>query len=181
MEYAEYILIAVAFILVLILVTYLIYSYKKEAAEVNKETEIPKTTKENHHEIGFQGRNLRKNFRVPLDHVSCFVEFMDVDNEDLNPKHFNAILRNISIGGAKFVCEYEFPILDELNIKLRFSLRESIFMVKGRIVRKELYPERDIFGYGVQFTNLFDEDRELLYQILNRVVIERRRNRVVGE
>ncbi len=151
---------------------------EKEPVVSSEKRETPKYP-------SFTGVNLRENFRVNLEDVNCFIEFLDVDNEELNPKFFNAELKNISLGGVKFVCEHEYPMTDDLMIKVRFSLKNSMFILKGRIIRKELYTERDIFGYGVQFTNLFDEDRELLYQILNRVMVDRRRklvsNSLVGE
>jgi c-di-GMP-binding flagellar brake protein YcgR len=178
MDYKEwmYILLVVVFLLILSLY----FLLRKSSHKPHLEMEITTTQekKESPTYASFTGINLRENFRVNLDDVPCFVEFLDVENESLTPKYFNGVLKNISVGGVKVVGEFEYPIVDEIIIKVRFSLKDSMFILKGRIVRKELYPERDKFGYGVQFTNLFDEDRELLYQILNRIMAERRKKRV---
>ncbi|WP_047984470.1 PilZ domain-containing protein [Ornithinibacillus californiensis] len=183
MEYREWIYVLIIVVLLLLLSLY--FLIKKFSKKPQSETTASIEKKETPRYPTFSGVNLRENFRVSLDDVHCFVEFLDVENEELNPKFFNGVLKNISVGGVKFVCDFEYPIEDDMMIKVRFSLKNSMFIVKGRIVRKELYPERDRFGYGVQFTNLFDEDRELLYQILNRIMVERRRkmvtNSLVGE
>lgn len=176
-----YILIAVAFLLFMLL----IFLIKKFTRSSHEDVASTSEQKETPRRPSFSGVNNRENFRVALDDVNCFVEFLDVDNDNLNPKFFNGVLKNISVGGVKFVCDYEYPIEEELEIKVRFSLNDSRFILKGIIVRKELYPERNRFGYGVKFTNLFDEDRELLYRLLNRIMVEKRKEKVssklVGE
>jgi len=183
LDYRVWIYILLAVVLILILFVWLLL--KQSHSKPQKEAAIPKEKITTPKFPSFSGVNLRENFRVNLDDVHCFIEFLDVDNEELDPKFFNAKLKNISVGGMKFVCEHEYPVEEEMLIKVRFSLRNSMFILKGRIVRKELYPAREEFGYGVQFVFLFDEDRELLYHILNRIMVERRRkmvsNSLVGE
>lgn len=168
-----YILLAVIFLLLLSLYYILrkpTHRHHHENAAINENDYIVIPS--------FKGNNHRDTFRMPVDDLACFVEFVDVDNEALNPKFFNGVLKNISVGGVKFVCEYEYPIEDEVIIKIRFSLRDNRFIVRGKLVRKELYPEKEKFGYGVQFTNILEEDRELLYQILNRMMFEKKRKMV---
>ncbi|WP_042142554.1 PilZ domain-containing protein [Paucisalibacillus sp. EB02] len=183
MEYRIWIYILITTVLVLILTLYLLIKRltrkpKTETVATKEKREVPKYPT-------YSGINHRENFRVNLEDVHCFIEFLDVDNEELNPKFFNAELKNISVGGVKFVCEHEYHVEEDMLIKVRFSLKNSMFILKGRIVRKELYAVRDRFGYGVQFTSLFDEERELLYHILNRIMVERRRklkaNSLIGE
>lgn len=164
------IILVVVFLLLLVSLFILI---KKFFHNTQSESAATNETKELSSE--HSGKNLRENFRVPLEDVYCFVEFLDVENEELTPKFFNGTMKNISAGGVKVVCNHEYPILDDLKIKIRFTLRDSMFILKGKLLRKEIYPEKNKFGYGVQFTNLFDEERELLYQILNRIVIEKKR------
>lgn len=168
-----YILLAVVFLLLLSLY----YIIRKPTHKHHENTAIKANN--NYHVIpSFKGNNHRDTFRMPVDDLACFVEFIDVDNEALNPKFFNAVLKNISVGGVKFVCEHEYPIEEEVIIKIRFSLMDNRFIVRGKLVRKELYSEKDKFGYGVQFTNILEEDRELLYQILNRMLFEKKRKMV---
>ncbi|HAM81692.1 PilZ domain-containing protein [Ornithinibacillus bavariensis] len=178
MDYTVWIYILLGVVFLLILSLYLLLRKSSQKPHLTMESTTTQDKNEPPAYPTFTGINLRENFRVNLDDVPCFVEFLDIENEALNPKFFNGVLKNISVGGVKVVGEFEYPIEEEIRIKLRFSLKDSMFIVKGRIVRKELYPDRDRFGYGVQFTNLFDEDRELLYQLLNQIMAERRKKRI---
>ena len=178
LDYREwtYILIAVVFVMIL----FLYFILKRFSRTSDTENAVVKENRETPKHSNFSGVELRANFRVNLNDVPCFVEFLDVDNEELNPKFFNAVLKNISVGGVKFDCDHEYPIEDDMMIKVRFSLKDSMFILKGRIVRKELYLDRKRFGYGVQFTSLLDEDKELLFHILNRIMVEKRRDKVAN-
>ncbi|MBC5637939.1 PilZ domain-containing protein [Ornithinibacillus sp. BX22] len=175
------ILMVVVFLFILLLFFLIKQVIKKYQPKDN--TTIDRNEVENHPTL--TSVTLSGNDQVSVEGITCFVEFLDVDNEKLNPNFIQGVLKNVSLDGVTFVCDVEYPIIDDMTIKIRFSLKDTVFILKGRIIRKELYQESDRFGYRVVFTNSYEEDRELLHQILEKILVEKRKklksNRGCGE
>lgn len=169
-----YILVVVAFLFILLLFFLIKKVIRKPQPKDN--TTLDRYQVEEH--PTFTSLNLSGDAHVSVEGITCFVEFLDVDNEKLNPTFIHGVLEKVSLDGVTFACGVEYPIIDDMSIKIRFSLKDTVFILKGRIVRKELYQDSDRFGYGVVFTNSYEEDRELLHQILEKMMVEKRKKKV---
>lgn len=174
-------ILVVAFLFILLLFFLIKQVMKKHQPKDN--TTLDRNEVENH--PIFTSVTLSGNAHVSVEGITCFVEFLDVDNEKLNPNFIQGVLKNVSLDGVTFVCAVEYPIIDDMTIKIRFSLKDTVFILKGRIVRKEVYQESERFGYSAVFTSSYEEDRELLHQILEKIMVEKRKklvsNRGCGE
>jgi len=112
-----------------------------------KENEFKETS-------NFFGLNQRGDFRVTLNEVNCSVKFLDFENEKLNGlklRIFNGYLENISMGGLKLICDYDFPVKQSVLIEMTFSFKNHEFILKGEIVRKEEHNNKNLVAYGVYF------------------------------
>ncbi|MRH43895.1 hypothetical protein GH741_14730 [Aquibacillus halophilus] len=124
----------------------------------------------------FFGKNRREHFRVPLSDQTCLVEFIDFENEKLNNlknKKFNASIENISLGGMKVDCTYNFPVRQKISILIRFSLKDEDFSLKGEILRKEEHNHLDSISYGIRFKGISEINQDKLCAILNQVIFEK--------
>ena len=86
---------------------------------------------------------------------------------------FNGYLENISLGGLKLICEYDFPVKESILIEITFSLKNHEFILKGKVLRKEENNNKDLVAYGIYFSDISEEDSKLLNSILNQILLEK--------
>ncbi|MGM8366557.1 PilZ domain-containing protein [Virgibacillus sp. W0181] len=163
---------------VLIMILLVLYFYQKNTFVVQSSSTNKNNKNKSNESINYIRLDHRKSFRVPLLKEDCLVEFLEFENNNLNKlknKTFNAHLENISIGGLKLNCSYDFPAKQSILIKMNFSLKGHEFNLKGKIVRKEEHNHKDIVSYGVQFVEVPADVQEILITMLNQIEIERRK------
>lgn len=110
--------------------------------------------------------------------MECTVKLAELENpklKSLTGKTFAGKIDNISAGGLKLLCGFDFPIKDKIVLEFSFDIYDESFCVKGEIIRKEEYRKSNhTYGYGVQFVDLSQADEIRLTQSLNRVLLEKR-------
>ncbi|MDD9148056.1 MULTISPECIES: PilZ domain-containing protein [unclassified Sporolactobacillus] len=114
----------------------------------------------------------RKHHRILLDHEGCtvrIVDFGDRSLQALNNKTIHAELIDISLGGLKFACRLNFPIVEDVLINISFQAEDKtpIYLV-GTVVRKEIKHERREIFYGVQFRSLTAREETAIQNFINQ-------------
>lgn len=116
--------------------------------------------------------NHRETFRVDLADENCLFQVMNV--EVLKNRTGTAKIKDISVNGLKISCNYDFPLKNEVIIKLEFKLQEEPFSFKAILLRKEAHIDNPDIIYGVQFVEMSSGERERLQICLNKLEIQRR-------
>ena len=162
-------------IILLVLYVYKIVSFPKKQAHIEIKEDNKNITNKT---PNFFGPNLRKDFRVALNNEDCLVEFLEFENKKLDRlkhKQFNGYLENISMGGIKLICSFDLPVKHSILIETKFMLKDQEFSLKGKIVRKGEYTNKNVVAYGVHFLEMSDEEKKSLNMILNQMILEKDR------
>ncbi|XJZ27516.1 PilZ domain-containing protein [Bacillota bacterium Lsc_1132] len=118
----------------------------------------------------------RESFRVKLLEQECTFEIIDFDDkllEQLKHRQGKGEIRDISRTGLKLICDYDLPVRKHIFLQLYFLLQDEEFSFKGKIVRKEELMN-DII-YGIEFIEADSTEQQRLYQVIQKLEIERRK------
>lgn len=118
----------------------------------------------------------RRAFRVTLLDGKCIFEFIDFGDKLLEPlrhRKGEGKIKDISRTGMKMSCEIDLPVRKQIFLQLRFVIDDEEFSFKGRIVRKEELLNEII--YGIDFIEADPKEEQRLYQVIQRMEIERRK------
>ncbi len=105
----------------------------------------------------------RKHIRVPVNlSVNCSLIGSEV---------FESTAKDISVGGMLLNCKKaSVPenFYDNQDIEVIFDLEDYLFRLKGLIIRAKENISRDTYVYHVKFTNLTEEEKEIIRKFVTR-------------
>lgn len=123
------------------------------------------------------GPEQRKRVRVTLHDQECVVKFLACDNESLNrlkDKKFAGTIENLSIGGLKLTCTYDFPVRQNIMLNFDFLVKEVPFSVQGEVIKKEEFKDDNCYSYGIKFVNVSVQAEKMLTKTINQIIMEHR-------
>lgn len=121
----------------------------------------------------------RRHHRISLAHEKCTIRIVDFGDpllQTLNNKTISADMIDISLGGLKFSCRLDFPVIENVLINVSFQAEDKtpIYLV-GTVVRKEMKHERTDIFYGVQFRNLTAREETAIQNFINQKELVKRK------
>lgn len=107
----------------------------------------------------------RGYYRLKLTRTIKIKKSNDNDNENSGNYH-EAILSDISGGGALFFAKLEMSLNDLVGLEIKIDEKNILFL-KGIIKRKMFNIEKSfLFEYGVEFKNMKRSDRDTLIKFI---------------
>ncbi|WP_141433827.1 PilZ domain-containing protein [Bacillus sp. 03113] len=119
-----------------------------------------------------QFQDQRSSFRVNVNQIYCTITFYHFGNiklQNLKNKKINGYIENISLTGLKILSDYELPVRHDISILISFKLKDFVFNLKGKIVRREDHLENKLVAYGIHFLEMVPNQQKHLNIILNRL------------
>ena len=118
----------------------------------------------------------RRAFRIKLIDQKCIFGLIDFGDKLLEPlrhKKGEGKIKDISHTGIKLSCEFDLPVRKQIVLQLQFVLDNEEFSFKGKIVRKEELMNE--INYGIDFIEADPKEKQRLYQVIQRMEIQRRK------
>ena len=156
----EYLILIVATVIIVSSIIYLV-----RLKELKKQRQLKKEEKQ---------ANRRDNFRLRVMIKNSIMEVLKVGSIDVNRNNYCEIV-DISAGGAGIISYYDFPLKQQVYVRVHFYLNDEEFSLDGRIVRKIERINKSSFFYGVQFLNLSSRDEERLVKEIYAMENQRRK------
>jgi c-di-GMP-binding flagellar brake protein YcgR len=139
--------------------------YLARLKELKKQKKLKKEEKQT---------NRRDNFRLRVMIKNSIMEVLKVGSIDVNRNNYCEI-EDISAGGAGIISYYDFPLKQQVYVRVHFYLNDEEFSLEGRIVRKIERINRSSFFYGIQFLNLSSSDEKRLVKEIFAMENQRRK------
>jgi len=155
----EYLILIVA----VIIVSPIVYFVSQK--ELKKQRKLKKEEKQ---------ANRRDNFRLRVMIKNSIMEVLKVGSIDVNRNNYCEIV-DVSAGGAGVISYYDFPLQQQVYVRVHFYLNDEEFSLDGRIVRKIERINKSSFFYGVQFLNLSSRDEKRLVKEIYAIENQRRK------
>lgn len=156
----EYLILIVAAVIIVSSIMYLV-----RLKELKKQRKLKKEEKQ---------ANRRDNFRLRVMIKNSIMEVLKVGSIDVNRNNYCEIV-DISAGGAGIISYYDFPLKQQVYVRVHFYLNDEEFSLDGRIVRKIERINKSSFFYGVQFLNLSSRDEKRLVKEIYAMENQRRK------
>jgi c-di-GMP-binding flagellar brake protein YcgR len=162
MENIHFIIIGIAFILLIGIIFYF------KSRKSNEETKPIKELKE------IQKPNKRDNFRLRIDVEDALLEVTKIGDIDVSDSEVCEIV-DISASGMGIYSDKDYPIRNNVLAKLYFKLNYKEFSFDGILVRKVEVSNKQKIQYGVKFINLSDGDQNRLLKEIAAIDNSRRK------
>jgi c-di-GMP-binding flagellar brake protein YcgR len=166
MENIQFITIATAVILLIAIIVF--YNSHKKKARLSNEENINKEKKI---------ENQRGNFRLRLEIEDALMEVIKIGDTELNGSELCEIV-DVSASGLGLYSENDYPIRENVLVRLLFKLNEKEFSVDGVLVRKVEAVNKDRILYGVNFMNLSDGSENKLLKEIAAIENSRRKKSI---
>jgi hypothetical protein len=118
--------------------------------------------------------NRRENFRLRVNMKNSVMEVLKVGSLEVNQNDYCEIV-DISAGGVGLISYYDFPLKQQVYVRVHFYLNDEEFSLDGRIVRKIERINKSSYFYGIQFLNLSARNENRLLKEIFAMENERRK------
>lgn|GEM_PF-1455898 len=171
-------LIAGGFIFLIIKVVFYIEKTNQLKTQIKRNVKTIETL-----ESSINGKDRKETFRLRLENTRCELEILQIGNlniRSIKSKTGVGWITDIRHTGLNLICGYDFPVRENVELNLRFSLDKYAFTIRGKLAKKEEYIDHEHFIYDVEFTEQNTQTLSNLSKVLFNIELENRKKRMKG-